>query len=139
MKLINIEGLFLQVNQYTDIKKVPVSNKRMSRAIRPRSSDPKRISKVSCLSDSHVFGDALDQEGRAAPKEDFEVYEDKMKQSFGPCVDPPSFKAPEKDTLEQIPQLREMFRMRLEPTLQNKIAVQTGPDLQLIAFNSRGQ
>lgn len=50
-----------------------------------------------------MFGDALDHEGRPSAKEDFEVYEDKMKQSFGPCVDPPSFKAPEKDTLEQIP------------------------------------
>lgn len=29
--------------------------------------------------------------------------------------------------------------MKLEPTLEQQISVQTGPDLQLLAFNSKGQ
>ena len=63
---------------------------------------------------------------------------DELKASVGPQVEPPSFKIGGQDTLEQIPQLREMFKMQLEPTLEHKTAVQTGPDLQLIAINDKG-
>lgn len=114
-KLLNIDGLFLQVKQYSDFAPVPLV-RRSSRLKRPQSSDPKRVSRVSCLSDSRVFGEAVAEDGRA--KDELVVEKEDLKQSVVPTVEPPSFKAGPFDTLEQIPELREMFKMKLEPTLE---------------------
>lgn len=135
IKLLSIEGLFLQVEQFSDFGPAPTI-KRSSRLRRPQSSDPKRVSRVSCLSESCVFGEAVAEEKRA--KDELVIEREDLRQSIGPSVEPPSFKTGPFDTLEQIPQLREMFRMQLEPTLEQKTSVQTGPDLQLIAFNAKG-
>lgn len=78
------------------------------------------MSRVSCLSESRVFGEAVPDDGA---KDDLMLDKDELKQSVGPTVEPPSFKAGPFDTLEQIPQLREMFKMKLEPTLEQKTSV----------------
>lgn len=96
MKLLDIDGLFLQVKQYSDYRPAPAV-KRSSRLRRPQSSDLRRVSHASCLSESRVFGEAVAEEGA---KDDLVIDKDDLKQSIGPKVEPPSFKAGPFDTLE---------------------------------------
>ena len=63
----------------------------------------------------------------------------KSGQSLDTRIAPPSFVRNKNDTFVQIPELQEMFRVYLEPNIDQKILVQTGPDLQLIAYNLQGR
>ena len=40
--------------------------------------------------------------------------------------------------LEKVPQLNQLFEMNLEPDINHKILVQTGPQFQLIAYDADG-
>lgn len=44
-----------------------------------------------------------------------------------------------KDEFEKMAELNELFQMNLEPALNKKILIQTGPDLQLIAYDQKGK